>query len=270
MVMLIVGGQPSTEKSGGPVMLPVRARVAVRLVLALVFLASAIAPAAGSDAKSLPPRQDAYRDMKLSKKARDALKEDPRLSLLKLHVFVKDRVAVLEGEVISQDQLREAASRVEKVPGIAEVRTGLVRVVAAKQEVDLIIPITPDPPTRTEAQSPLRVTGAVARPTTLPRPAEPIPELVAIRLDGPIPLPLAAEPVLTLRASPPLPDDMVAVVERARQAQPRFRDLDVELRGDVVWLRGSTEQVDAAMDFAQALTEAGVRHVVIQCHSPAR
>src|SRR5260370_25132300 len=159
--------------------------------------------------------------MKLSKKVRDALKEDPPLSLLKLRVTVKDRVVILEGSVTSEDQLREAAKRVAKLTGIAEVRTVLVKVVAPNNEIDLTIPLEVEPPTRTEAQSPLRVTGAVARPTTLPRGGEPIPEIVAIRLDAPIPLPLPprAESVTTMRTSPPLPEDVASsAVERARQA----------------------------------------------------
>jgi hyperosmotically inducible protein len=254
------------RRSGGnPVALRVRAWPAVRLLLALASFTAVTGAATGSDAAP-SAGHDPYRDIKLSKKVRDALKEDPQLSLLKLRVTVKDRVAILEGSVTTEDQLREAAKRVEKLSGIAEVRTGLVKVVALKEEIDLTIPLEPEPPTRTEAQSPIRVTGAVARPTTLPRGGEPIPEIVAIRLNAPIPLPPpGAEPLTSLRA-PALPDDFVSsAVERARQANPRFRALGVEARGDVVWLRGSAEQVDACMDFAQALTDLGVRHVVIQC-----
>jgi hypothetical protein len=257
------------RRSGDPVALKVRAWPKVRLVLALASLVVVTRAAPGSD-PAPPAGRDPYRDIKLSKKVRDALKEDPQLSLLKLRVTVKDRVAILEGSVTSEDQLREAAKRVEKISGIAEVRTGLVRVVAAKTEVDLTIPLVLDPPTRTEAQSPIRITGAVARPTTLPRGPEPIPEIVAIRLEAPVPLPLppGAASVTTMRTMPPPEDCASSAVERARQANPRFRALGVEARGDTVWLRGSAEQLDAVMEFAQALTDLGVRHVVIQCTMP--
>jgi osmotically-inducible protein OsmY len=213
-------------------------------------------------------RKDTFRDIKLATKARAALSADKQLSLLRLFITVKDRVAILEGEVTSEEQLREAAKRVEKVTGIAEVRTGLVRVVAVKPDEVLTIPLTVDPPVRTESRSQTHTTSAAARPTALPRISERIPEVVAVRLEPPIPLPPppGVEPSTNLRTPAPRDDDALsAAIERARLANARFRSLEVEVAGDLVWLRGSAEQLETGMEFARALTDLGVRHVVIQC-----
>jgi hypothetical protein len=59
---------------------------------------------------------------------------------------------------------------------------------------------------------------------------------------------------------------VAAAVERARQCNGRFRLLEVEIRGEQVWLRGTSNQIDTGMDFARTLTDLGVRHVVIQCN----
>jgi hypothetical protein len=262
--------------SCNPAALSRRASAALPLLLSVVSVAAVVGSAGGFEpAKSPeanPIRKDTFRDIKLATKVRTALSEDRQLSLLRLFVTVKDRVAVLEGEVGSEEQLREAAKRVEKVAGIAEVRTGLVRVVAPRPDDVLTIPLSADPPVRTEARSQNHTTSAIARPTALPHVSEPIPEVVAVRLEPPIalPPPPGVEPFTSLRTTTPRGDDVLsAAIERARLANARFRSLEVEVRGELVWLRGSAEQLDTGMEFARALTDLGVRHVVIQCTFPA-
>jgi osmotically-inducible protein OsmY len=257
-----------------PGALLVRAAVAAVPLLSAAWLAGAVDSARGAERSTVSEaasvRKDTFRDIKLATKARAALSEDKQLSLLRLFIMVKDRVAILEGEVTSEEQLRAAAKRVEKVTGIAEVRTGLVRVVAPKSDDVLTIPLTVDPPVRTEVRSQNHATSTVARPTALPHVPQPSPEVVTVRLEAPIPLPPpGVEPVTSLRTTTPRGDDaLAAAVEQARLANARFRSLEVEVRGDLVWLRGSAEQLDTGMEFARALTDLGVRHVVIQCTLP--
>ncbi len=251
------------RRSGGhPVALPVCASVVVCLLLA----PSLVGLAFGAD---MPVRREPRLDMQLAAKVRKALKEDKQLDLLKLRITVQDRIVTLEGNVVSEQQLRAAAGRVEKVPGVAEVRTTLVKVVALKNEIDLTIPLQLDPPTRTETLYTDRGSSVIARPTALPRIAGPIPEIVSVRLEPPIPLPPPpdAESGTTLRTPIALTaEEVVSVtVERVRQGNPRFRLLSIEVRGDLVWLRGNVEQLDAGMEFARALNDLGVRHVVVQC-----
>ena len=255
-----------------PGALSVHVSAVVRVLLALASLPVVGSTSSAEATKPTDPpfaRKDAFRDIQLAKKVRDALREDKQLSLLKLFIVVKDRVAILEGEVASADQLREATKRVEKVPGITEVRISLVKVVVPKNDDVLIIPLQPDPPSRAETFSPYRISGVIGRSTALPHFPETIPEIVSVRLEPPIPLPppTAVEPVTTLRTATPLTEDVVtAAVERARQSNPRFRALEVEVRGETVWLRGTAEQIDTGMEFARALAVLGVRHVVIQCN----
>jgi hypothetical protein len=227
----------------------------------------------GPELGEVPPiRIDSFRDFQLVQKVRDVLREDTQLALMKLFVRVKDRVAILEGEVATEAQLREAVKRIETVSGIAVVRTDLVRVVKPKHEDVLVIPLLQDePPSRTEARFSERITSVIGRPTALPRREDAVPEVIAVRLEAPIPVPTIpeAEPVTTLRATVPLTVDVVsAAIERARQRNGRFRLLDVEARGDFVWVRGTVDQLDTGMELARALTDLGVRHVVIQCTSP--
>ena len=239
--------------------------------MSLAFLVAA-GSAFGSETTKISDtpavRKESFRDIQLAKKVRDALKEDKQLDLSKLFVRVKDRVAILEGKIASEEQLRQAERRVKKVSGIAEVHTSLVTVVAPKIDDELTIPLLIDPPTRTETRFQDRGNDAVIRPIVLPHITEPIPEVVAVRLEPPIPLvpEHRLEPILTMRTKSPLTDDVVtAAVERACHSNPRFRLLDVEVRGELVWLRGTVEQLNTGMEFAQALTDLGVRHVVIQC-----
>src|SRR5437588_3217752 len=134
-----------------PGALAVRASAAVRLLLGLAALITVAGATLGAEAatpaETEPFRKDAFRDIQLARKVRDALKEDKQLDLLRLFVTVKDRVAILEGEVVSEEQLRTAAKRVEKVVGIKEVRIALVRVVERKRDDPLTIPLLPEPPT---------------------------------------------------------------------------------------------------------------------------
>ena len=165
-----------------------------------------------------------YRDLELAAEGpRCNLKEDKQLSLLKLRVAVKERVAILGGEIESEEQLREAAQRVEKVPGIAEVRLGLVKVVPPRDDNILTIPLLPEPPSRTETlyrRSWNRfVTSRQKCKPTAALPASdlgPIPEIVSVRLEPPIPLPTAplAEPMAT-------PRTVAAPARRTTRSSPR-------------------------------------------------
>jgi hypothetical protein len=251
-----------------PRALPVRASAAAALLLALATLPAAGSEPPKSDGTS-PIHKDPWGDMLLATKVRNVLKREPRFASLCRFVTVKDRVVFLEGEVANEDDLRDAAKRVEKVLGVAEVRTGLVKFAVPKNDMTLTIPLLPEQPSRVETHSSPDQAGSVnPHPAMLPRLTEPVPEIVSVRLEPPVPLPpiVRTEQVLTMRTTS-LTDDVVsAVVERARQGNPRFRSLDVEIRGEQIWVRGTTDQIDVGMDFARALTDLGVRYIVIQCN----
>jgi hypothetical protein len=234
-----------------------------------VALAAAAPAAEVPKEPESPPRLKPSRDLQTSVRVRDALRQDRELSLLRLRVNVRQGVAYLDGEVSSDSQLQAAIQRVEKVPGIFAVRAERV-VVVKPRPVDeaLEIPLVLDPPTQTEVKSPQRPTSTFTLPTALPRLPEPE-SLSAVTLLPPVPVPPLADPVTRVRVRTMLIEDVVsAVVERARQENPRFRALRVEVRGESIWVRGTANQAESGMEFAQALSGLGLRHVIVQCNLP--
>jgi hypothetical protein len=239
------------------------------LPLVVVALAAAAPAAEVPKEPEPPPRLKPSRDLQISVRVRDALRQDRDLSLLRLRVNVRQGVAYLEGEVSSAEQLRAAVQRVEKVPGIFAVRAERVAVVKPRQVDDILeIPLVLDPPSQTEVKSPERPTTTFTLPTSLPRLPEPE-SLGPVTLLPPVPLPPLADPITPVRVRTMRIEDVIsAVVERARQENPRFRALRVEVRGDSVWVRGTASQAESGMEFAQALGGLGLRHVIVQCNLP--
>ena len=220
-------------------------------------------------------------DVKLVIAVRTALKEDKHLSLTRLSVTVRNRVVILEGDVPTEEQLKSAIRRVENVQGVAGVRTERVQITPLARTDDICrVPLQPERPRRTESlvpkRSPAINIGAADSPS-FSRP-ESLPEIVAVWLAAPIPyIPLSGRtatvasigrprPLSEKRAPAEVQETTAEVVDRAQRGNASYQQLSVEVRGEAIWVRGSRDQTNTAMDFARALRDLGLRDVVVQCN----
>lgn len=226
--------------------------------LALPFTAVAVAllgaaPGAADDA--------ALRDCRLAVRARQALFQDDALAPLNLGVSVRAGVAVVWGKVPSAGLGRRAEDKIRKIPGIVAVRNEL-HVEAADNPVAEFL----------RSSSAIGQRPALESLLTQPRQS---PAHLTSRWDdrqtaaSSIATPEIAAPSITLLApvpqqQPTATADLFQAVERLRQADARFRDLEFDLRGGIVRLYGAVQHGADAMELAQAISKLpGAERVVI-------
>jgi len=174
-------------------------------------------------------------DWQLVFQARQALWDDSTFERLNLGVRVENGVAILSGAVPSTAVADQAVVRLRKVPGIRDVVN------------ETIVPPADDPITRSMPHpvTTQRPTVSVAPAVPAPEPAPPPPVV--------IPAP-AKQPAATL--GPPVAVRTMSLadqVEALRLADPRFRAVRVEVRGDQIVLRGSVARSADAWEFAAAV-----------------
>jgi hypothetical protein len=204
--------------------------------------------------------------------AQRLLREDRTLGPLGLGVSVRDGVATVWGEVPSRDLRERAVRTLRQIQGMIDVRNELQ--IARKREESLsLIPLHPDPPTRTQSASPDPVSGSLGALTGRAPVPEPPPAAVpgSPLPDNPVtllpPRPAAPRPGLApgrlVHGQPP-PPTLAAAVERIRQGDARFRSVRAEVRGTIILLRGNGKDSDHVMLLAQALSGLpGVERVVV-------
>jgi hypothetical protein len=200
------------------------------------------------------------RDCVLAARARQALVQDNALAPLNLGVSVRAGVATVWGQVPSAGLGRRAEDKVRKVAGIREVRSELRVVrredpaaefmrsaIAASQRPDpgsFLVPSTP-------AKS-AYLTRRWVEDTAPPQPAANPGILLLAPITGSAPLPSQR------------PDDLVDLVERLRQGDSRFNQLNAQVQGGMVRLSGTVSHDGDAMDLAQRLSRLpGVERVII-------
>src|SRR5262249_53157781 len=180
--------------------------------------------------------------------------------------------ATVWGEVPSRDLRARAARTLRQIEGMVDVRNELQ--IARKREEPLpLVPLHPDPPTRTQSASPDPVSGSLGAlidrgpvPEVPPASARarPLPDnqvpLLAPRPSAPGP---GLAPGRLVHGQPP-PPTLAASVERVRRSDARFRSVRAEVRGKVIVLHGNGANSDHVMMLAQALSGLpGVERVVV-------
>jgi hypothetical protein len=154
-------------------------------------------------------------------------------------------VATLWGPIPAEELIRRATRVLQTVRGVYEVRSELF--VAAPQPAPMALP-KPDPPAHTESASPNRLDELTGRKSEAPR--------AQVTLLGPV----AADMLPT----PPV-EDVRQAVERLRQSDLRFQAIQVEVRADVVVVRGGRSRAEYVTAFAQAVAKLpGVARVVVE------
>lgn len=230
-------------------------------------------------------------DLRFTIRARTALQEDPLLAPLNLGVRVDGRVATLWGPVPSAELARRAVVRLQRLPELSAVRDELFLDPWADHVLDrprvpslrlplrpaepggAVMPVTPAPQFGTPA-SPRREggTGGGWRPGAAPAAATG-PRDTA-RLGAPLPV----TPAVRMPASPPslptssrtpaaarVPLSLAEAVRQIQQGDERWRRMQVEIRGDRVFLSGVVYRWQDLHEFARRLTRLpGVAGVTLQ------
>jgi hypothetical protein len=206
-------------------------------------------------------------DCQLGVFARRALQQDPQLAPLNLGVSVLDRTATIWGAIPSAELAGRATELVRRVPGVAAVHSDL--------SVEGPDPLTKERLVRSFSPVPARppsvpsLTGLPAWGPpggTAPAPAP----AVVVTLRPPIPSEQTG-PASPAPAVPVKTGDLLAAVERARAADPRFCQVRVEVREGVVVLRGIGARGQDLFELAQAASRVpGVRRVVVDQADPDR
>jgi hypothetical protein len=225
------------------------------------MLALSALPARAIDEPPRPPVSalGKIRDLAATVRARRLLQEDRVLKTLNLGVSVENGVVSVWGPVPSNAVARQAIAKLETIKNITEVRHNLY----------LSDNHAPSGPERVEAAKPEFETGR------LPPPMDPPPTLAADRRDLPAAggtKLLAPRPVATARPEPiaavvKLPKPAAPLTEQvreARQSEARFREIAVEVRGQVVLVRRGDSPGRDVMDLVQKLRRIrGVSDVIL-------
>jgi len=204
----------------------------------------------------------ALRDCVLAARARQALVQDSALAPLNLGVSVRTGVATIWGQVPSAGLGRRAEDKIRKVAGIREVHSELRigrgddptaefmrSAIAASQRPAPESFLAPSPPA-----APAYLTRRWVEDTAPPPPGGGPGILLLAPIVGSASAPLAS----------PRTDDLAEMVERMRQADPRFGRLSAQVQGGLVRLSGTVSRDGDAMDLAQVLSRIpGVERVVI-------
>ena len=110
--------------------------VAMAVLTAAAFGASAGLQQAAETAPPLPEKKLTFRDIQLSVHARKALADDPILGPLNLGVRVQDNTAILWGPAPSEALKRRAVDVVKKVKGVFSVKDADVYIAAPTVAVE--------------------------------------------------------------------------------------------------------------------------------------
>jgi hypothetical protein len=227
------------------------------LLLSAVF---GVALAQGDAAE--PPGGGSDRDWRLACLARQCLAQDPRLAAQNLGISVKDQMATLWGRVASAELSTIAEQRLRSVEGVGGVHNEL-----SLEPADAAPPSSPAiPPAPPHVRRPV----AALTSDTPRRPADSdVDSLPSIAIPTPrsvTPSDGAGPPAGPQIEEPVSPADAVRRLGR----EPRFRDIEIEVRQGLVFLRAPAGHEDDLFALAQAAAELpGVERVIIQRPSPS-
>jgi osmotically-inducible protein OsmY len=249
-------------------------RVRVLLPVLLTGVLVAFNLRAGEEASGPTPLAG-LRDVESAVRARRALHAVPSLTRLNLGVKVQGGVATVWGPVPSDAVLREAIEELRRVPGICAVRNDLfVSPLAGRIEPPLFV-LDRDPPVQTESLSPNSALASPGALTTRPAQEGRLKATPGSRERNSAPAGATLLPPVEASggetSAPPSAgsgaDSLAVCVERLRQSDTRFRDIQAEVSDRTVLLRGGDGE--RLMAFAQALTRLpGVQRVVVRPASP--
>src|SRR5262249_40590378 len=139
-----------------------------------------------------------------------------------------------------------------------------------REEPLSLVPLHPDPPTRTQSASPDPVSGSLgalmgrdSAPELPPASAPDSSRSVTLLPPRPTAPATGLAPGRLVHGEPP-PPSLASAVEKIRRGDARFRSVLAEVRGKTIILRGNGENADQVMLFAQALSGLpGVERVVV-------
>lgn len=254
----MTGGSPGSSRPLGLHPAALRLRV-LALAAVLTGLMSSV-PARAQRLES--------RDVFLTLKARQALRQDDEVAALRLTVHVQRGVATVWGPVTSPEQAERARRLVEAVAGVYEVRD------------DCYTALTPLPSPAPEIPLPRQPVVAQARPMeTGEEPWDGIHVVTRHKVEmlpDPDNEPLAPretpKPAIALLApitipvpKTPIRDDLWIRAERLCNSDPAYRDIRFEVSEGVVTLKGRVARDEQRTALAQALSRLpGVDRVSIR------
>ena len=207
-----------------------------------------LAGAALADARNGPPGDD----WQLGLQARHALWDESPFDKLNLGVSVRDGVAVLTGPVPSTAVAAQAVAKLRTVPGVRDVRN------------ETYVPPADEPLAR-----------SMPHPVTTRRPSVSVAPAVGAAEAAPPPAAVPSrEPAAALGPSIAVPVRRMSIadqVESLRLDDRRFANVRVEVRGNVVTLRGTVNRSADAWDFAGIVRRIpGVERVVQSIETQSR
>lgn len=212
--------------------------------------------------------RDEARDWVLTNQARRAVMKDDQLSSLNLGVSVRDRVATIWGTLPSAEVGKRAEEMLKKINGIASVVNECKIVPAAnpvpQQVADAVKRLQGDEGVDSKPPSPPAATTGrqvVAKPAPEMLPPRPVHETHETRLPaiGP-PAAVLLQPVFTSNVR----EAGFNSIEKARESEPRFKDLSLEVKGGVVKISGRVSSLKDALDLAEKLNAIpDVRQVIL-------
>lgn len=249
--------------------------------VSLVFPPAAAAAAPGAQSPASFQADARVSDCRLALQARQLLMEDEALAPLSLGVSVRAGVAIVWGTAPSADLARKAEERLRQMPALAGVQNQVRvdpkgdpildlhnQIYYLRQQTSMTSTVRPDAPSETAT-----LTGRPGGPETAPTPTESTGPKPGIVLLAPIAVPSspAAGPRETGGAiqSPPasgLPtSSLMASIDRLRQQNPRFRQVQPQLSGGVVRLHGSVAGWDDLFELARSISHLpGVERVILE------
>jgi len=217
---------------------------------------------------------DLSRDLLHTVAVRRALFEDKDLAPLNLGVKVRNRVATLWGPVPSHELARRAVELLRKLPDLIDVRNELHVEGGAERPLFLpemaperlrppAIPQPPGPPGILAKWPAYDPTSVIAQPNPIawqhvpPGPKDPrIPddrEFDVVMSALPVPPP--SEPIAKL-----LPQAIYDL-----QKEKRFSQIRIEMKDDIVYLGGDSEQTQSIYELARIISRlAGVQRVIVK------
>jgi hypothetical protein len=216
------------------------------------------------------------RDLLHTVVARRALFEDKELGPLNLGVKVHNRVATLWGVVPSRELARRAYEVLRKLPDLIKVRDEMQIEPSADRPLFL-----PDISPERLRLPPLPLPPPPGPPGILAnRPVPNVPKAIsqadsiawqqtqAGRKDPRIPDDREIDRVVSALTVPPAPTETAKPLPQALQdlqRDKRFSHINIEVKGDTVYLRSNAGQSQGIFELARIISQlAGVQHVVIK------
>lgn len=238
-------------------------RSVVCLGLLFVPLRAAAAESQPAEHSTLPAAELVVRDLRLTVKAREALREDADLAALNLGVSLRGGVATVWGPVPSLALAWRAVQKLQRLPGVSEVRndTSVVPPEELPPPPGKRPPKPSDPALWDRAPSVTgSLTGLAAKHGLTSSPEEG---------EGPAPpgdTAVPAQPAANLLAPVPLDahQALLGVVQRLLTGSERHERLRAELRERTVFLRGTVARGEDLQELARTLARVpGVDRVVV-------